>query len=245
MLCRPAENLTAHKHAIFLSHSGAQRNFTEQLCEELERNNLLPFYDKRPTSLPKGESFPPLIFSAASQCCVAVLILSHEYFTRSKWPMMELVEFVDAKMTTNPRLKLLPCYFQISRHDFNISLRTRRWLPTWEELAKSDPRIDLERWTKGVAALCPQNGIEYSEYRSEVAYRKAIVDAIQFLIPPTLKFDDSQIQGKGRLCKVINMLQYFVQKIPHDRILRIHHVELHFISTPCEAQNTCNTLEYI
>lgn len=201
---RQTPYLPPTKHAIFLSHSGAQKNFTEQLCEDLDRSHLFPFFDKRPTSLPKGEAFPPLIFSAASQCRVAVLILSDEYFSRSKWPMMELVAFMDAKNSINPSLKLLPLYFHISHHEIKDASKIKSWLSTWEEWARKDPRIDLEKWNQGLAALGLENGLEYDEYRSEVAYRKAVVDAVQFWIPPCLKFDDSQIQGKHRLCQVIS-----------------------------------------
>lgn len=33
-------------HNIFLSHSGAQKNFVEQLCEDLQRAKQSPFFDK-------------------------------------------------------------------------------------------------------------------------------------------------------------------------------------------------------
>ena len=85
------------KHKIFLSHSGTQKNFTAQLCEDLIRVSHFPFFDKRPDSLPKGKEFPSLLFKAARQCWVAILVLPEEFFTRSKWPMVELNEFVQAQ----------------------------------------------------------------------------------------------------------------------------------------------------
>ena len=51
------------KHTIFMSHSGAQKNFVEQLCEDLIRAKQAPFFDKRPDSLPKGEKLHNSFFT--------------------------------------------------------------------------------------------------------------------------------------------------------------------------------------
>jgi hypothetical protein len=72
-------------HKIFLSHSGVQKDFVEQLCEDLEGCKHFPFFDKRPSSLPKGKRFAKLILKAAQQCQMAVVVLSEDYVT-SKWP---------------------------------------------------------------------------------------------------------------------------------------------------------------
>lgn len=64
------------RHTIFLSHNRAQMNFVEQLCEDLERANQAPFFDKRPDNLLKGEKFAQLIFRAARQCHLAIVVVS-------------------------------------------------------------------------------------------------------------------------------------------------------------------------
>lgn len=90
------------EHKIFLSHSGVQKEFVEFLCEALESRWHTPFFDKRPSSLPKGETFANLIFRAVEQCEMMVVVISDDYFM-SKWPMMELEAFVRAVEENNKR----------------------------------------------------------------------------------------------------------------------------------------------
>jgi hypothetical protein len=67
------------KHKVFLSHSGAQKDFVEHLCVDLERCDRYPFFDKRRNSFRIGEKFPKLIFDAIEQCWVAVVVLSESF----------------------------------------------------------------------------------------------------------------------------------------------------------------------
>lgn len=48
-------------------------------------------FEKSRSSLPIGEPFPNLIFNAIEQCAVGVVVLLEEFFTKSKWLMLELV----------------------------------------------------------------------------------------------------------------------------------------------------------
>jgi len=91
---------------VFLSHSGAQKPFVQELLADLKAENHCPFYDDEESSLPKGEHFVPRILKAARHCR---LVLSEEFLT-SKWPMIELVEFVKVRKNDNKGLKLLPLY---------------------------------------------------------------------------------------------------------------------------------------
>ena len=96
-------------HKVFLSHSSAQKGFVEQLCVDLERCDRHPFFDKRHSSLPFGANFPQLIFQAIQQCQVGVLVLSQDYFTCTKWPMLELVAMAKFKLQ-NPHFIILPIF---------------------------------------------------------------------------------------------------------------------------------------
>ena len=96
-------------HKIFVSHSGAQKKFVRKLCRDLEKCYHFAFFDERDSSLPKGERFPELILRAAGQCRMAVVVVSEEYFV-SKWPMIELHAFVQARLRSNPDLKILPVF---------------------------------------------------------------------------------------------------------------------------------------
>ncbi|KAG0556584.1 hypothetical protein KC19_11G064900 [Ceratodon purpureus] len=190
------------KHKIFLSHSGAQKDFVEQLCEDLERFHHFPFFDKREDSLPKGERFPELIFQAAKQCRVAVVVVSEEFLTRTKWPMLELDAFVKAKKERNGYPRILPLFFKLSRAQCRESARRELWLEVWRGWARHDSKIVVEDWVNALNIFGPINGLEY-KLEGEVSYRKAARSAIIRLVPPELQFDTTSYQGSDRFCKLI------------------------------------------
>jgi len=83
------------KHKIFLSHSGAQKTFVVQLCKDLEDLNYFPFFIINvPTHYLQEKGIKPksLMLPKIAKY-LWWLILSREYLS-SKWPMLELVEFV-------------------------------------------------------------------------------------------------------------------------------------------------------
>lgn len=198
------------KHNIFLSHSGAQKNFVEQLCTDLERVNYNPFFDKRPDCLPKGETFPPLILKAAKQCRAAILVLSEEFFTRSKWPMIEFNAFVQARASTNPCLKILPLFLGITINEFKDAKRRKRWLKVWQDWAAIDDRIDVRKWVSALEALNPISAMEYGAGVGEVNFREKVKEVICKLVPPDLKWDVPQVLDMPRLCEVLNDLSIFM-----------------------------------
>jgi hypothetical protein len=189
------------KHKIFLSHSGAQKDFVEQLCVDLERCDRHPFFDKRSDSLPIGENFPQHIFDAIKQCHVGVVILSEEFFTRSKWPMIELVGMVKEANTRESSFKIMPVYLCISLDEFRDNSKRKEWLSYWEGLALEDKRINVKEWEDALKYLHPLNGMVYDGL-GEVKFRKAIIDEICRVVPPEMRLEDSHIQGRSRICKV-------------------------------------------
>jgi hypothetical protein len=168
------EEHSDYEHTIFLSHSGAQKNFVEQLCEDLERAKQSPFFDKRPESLPKGEVFARHIFRAAEQCEVAVVVVSEEYFSRSKWPMLELCAFVRSSKCK----VILPLFFGLSCKEFGNLERRERWFGTWHAWAQADARIRVEDWKNALRELDRRNGLEYVEALGEVVFRKDVVATV-------------------------------------------------------------------
>lgn len=187
----------------------------EQLCLDLERKGYsFPFFDQRSHSLPKGKDFAPLILEAAKQCHVAVIVLSENYLT-SKWPMIELGAFYEAKLENPRRLNVLPLFFKLSREELDDRSIEDRWMPKWKEFADLDTRIDVHKWKKAVKSLPQVNGLIFEQsrtvmyntgasYRSEVEYRSAITQAILELSPPDLTYGTSEtVVGYDRLCKVL------------------------------------------
>ncbi|KAG0601423.1 hypothetical protein M758_11G109500 [Ceratodon purpureus] len=191
----------ASGHSIFLSHSGAQKNFVEQLCVDLESCNRSVFFDKRSDSLPKGEPFPQHIFNAIQECQVGVVVLSEEFFS-SKWPMLELVAMSKRMRLGNSRLRIMPIFLSMSPVECRDVTNHGRWLSTWCEWAQEDKRMDIEEWKEAVKLLGPMNGF-YKVGLGEVKFRKEIVKEICKVVRPTTTWDDSHVEGGSRLCKII------------------------------------------
>ena len=192
-------------HKIFLSHSGCQKEFVEQLCVDLESRHRFPFFDKRSSSLPKGERFPDLIKAAVAQCEMMVVVVSEEYFT-SKWPIIELNGFMQAAKKSKT-LKILPLFFGLNVDEFSDSDRQEKWFKKWETMAKDDKRIDMDEWKESLKWFGGFNGLVYDRHSKEVvAYRKTIVSNICKAIPSDIKYDESHVQGRSKLCQVILLM---------------------------------------
>jgi len=184
---------------IFLSHSGHQKPFVEQLYWDLRNRGHTLFFDKSSDSLPKGKAFPELIVQAARECVVAVVVLSEQYLM-SKWPMLELVAFVDAQRTCNPKLHILPLFYKLDVGDLKDG---QRWKAEWQSLAALDARVDPRKCEDALRILTRSNGERFSEYgESEVRYRKAIVAGLYQLSRPYLKYSTPSMVGRSRLCQV-------------------------------------------
>ena len=186
---------------MFLSHSGIQKSFVEQLCLDVERSDRVPFFDKRRESLPIGEHFPNIIFQSIQQCQVGVVVLSKDFFSCTKWPMLELVAMVKLKLQ-NSNFKIIPIFLGISHSQCRDETNHKKWLVLWDGWARQDDRIDIQEWKKALEVFGPTNGISCNDL-DEVTCRKEIVEAICKIIPPESSiWDDSHVQGRIWICKV-------------------------------------------
>lgn len=188
------------KHKVFLSHSGAQKDFVEQLCIDLERCDRYPFFDKRRSSLPVGMKFPKLLFAAIQQCEVGVVVLSEEFFSETKWPMLELVEMVRSSKRLEASIIIVPVFFGISRELCRKLESQKRWISKWKEWAETDKTIDIEEWKLALKIFGSTTSLSLKA--GEVSLRKEVVDAVCDLVLPESRWDDSNVEGKDRLCKV-------------------------------------------
>ncbi|KAG0607590.1 hypothetical protein M758_8G040700 [Ceratodon purpureus] len=119
---------------IFLSHSGAQKVFVKQLYEELTRRydgQHRVFYDEY--SIKHGESISSTIMKNAKTCDLAVAVLSEEYFTRSKPPMLELAASFKASKHGNGVPCLLPVFLGLRPEHAKEYSRQLVWKSKWEE----------------------------------------------------------------------------------------------------------------
>ena len=199
-----SEYVLESKHKVFLSHSGAQKDFVEQLCVDLERCDRYPFFDKLRSSLPTGEKFPKLIFDAIKQCQVGVLVLSEDFFMRSKWPMLELNAMVKEFEKPNSSMKIIPVFYKISVNALKDPKNHVRWTSQWVKWAHNDrdKRIDVEEWKRVLRVIGSINGMVSKEGVSDVKFREAVVEEVCGLVCSEIRWDDSHVQGRSRICKV-------------------------------------------
>ena len=96
-----------------MCRSGKQKPFVYDLFDDFQRvprsQSNERFFDVQDASLPKGEEWIDRLTKTARNCKVAVMILTKDFLT-SKWPMLELLHFIDAQKTTNCGMKLLPIF---------------------------------------------------------------------------------------------------------------------------------------
>ncbi|KAG0561405.1 hypothetical protein KC19_9G062400 [Ceratodon purpureus] len=215
------------KHKVFLSHSGFQKGFVEHLCEELEGCYRFPFFDKRRESLPIGEDFSRHIFDAIQQCDVGVVILSDEFIT-SKWPMMELVAMhervLDEVEKGKSKFKVIPVFFRTSPKDLDDHDKCDQWISCWLKFAKDNPkRVQVGKWEAALKYLRKLNGVVYEGF-GEVKLVKEIVDEICKVVPAEIKMEDSHIQGRSRIC---NIIQNTINAIRKDNIHGVSVLGLH------------------
>lgn len=206
--CRAKKRLRSElklepEHKIFLSHSGKQKDFTTYLCKDLEKRGHEPFFDKRDASLPKGEKFAELIIKAAKQCEMLVVVVSEDYFM-SKWPMIELSAFVQARkqgsIANAKKPKVFPLFYELSINEVRDEGNRQKWYKQWERF-EGDDRIKLKDWMEALEELHKFNGLQY-DHGDLDDYLSAIVFSICSSIQPDAKWDDDHVQGKSNICKV-------------------------------------------
>ena len=111
--------------------------FSTSICA-LMQHDRHPFIDKLRRSLLVGERFLHLIFDAIRQCQVGVVVLLEEFFTRTKWPMLELkLELVvmveETKNLFNQKLKMIPIFYNISHEKCFDSNVQSQWMMRWRK----------------------------------------------------------------------------------------------------------------
>ncbi|KAG0590866.1 hypothetical protein KC19_1G132100 [Ceratodon purpureus] len=190
------------QHDVFLSHSGQEKAFVEQLYHDLKRMNQRPFFDEDSDCLRKAEKFAGEILEAAGQCRVGVVVVSEAYLT-SKWPMLELSRFVECGV------KVFPLFFKLSPSDLKGNEVEAKWKQSWRELVeRGEVKEDvMEMWSEAVKELRSSNGLEYGKFaKSEYKYRCAVVEEICKIVPPVLEWSTDEIQGYERVCEATSSM---------------------------------------
>jgi hypothetical protein len=190
------------KHKVFLSHSGKDKAFVSYLDHRLRSVHHYPFFDVREDSLPLGDKFADIIFQACKQCRLAIVVVSDNYFM-SKWPMLELASFVEAKNVVNLEMKILPLFYRLTVAEFKEPKRQRVWFEKWKMFKESDKRVDILSWKNAMRVLGGYNGIEFcGTGQTEDEYIESIVQSVFKSVPPDVLYDDSHVKGGTHLCEV-------------------------------------------
>ena len=99
-------------------------------------------------------------------------------------------------------VQLEGCYQFFFFKEFDDLNNRNRWVSCWQKLAMENPRrVNVEKCEAAVKYLHSINGLLYDGL-SELRFQKEIVAEICRVVPPEVKYEDSHIQGKLRLCKV-------------------------------------------
>ena len=192
------------KHKVFMSHSGKDKAFVSHLDHRLRSVHHYPFFDVREDSLPLGDEFADIIFEASKQCRLAIVVVSDDFFM-SKWPMLELASFVEAKNGVNPEMKILPLFYRLTVAQFKDPERQRIWFAKWKLFKESDKRLDILSWENALRVLGGHNGVVYcGTGQTEEKYIESIVELVFRSIPPDVLYDDSHVKGGTHLREVSN-----------------------------------------
>ena len=120
--------------------------------------------------------------------------------------MIELNGFMQA-YKKDKTLKILPLFFGLNVGEFSDSARQEEWFKKWETMAKKDHRIKVGEWKECLKWFGAFNGLVYDRHSKEVvAYRKEIVSNICKSIPSDIKYDESHVQGRSKLCQLILLM---------------------------------------
>lgn len=208
----------SRSYDIFLSHSGAQKDFVEHLSAELARvcGQYSVFFDR--DAIEHGEQISTTILEYARTCKLAVAVVSEEYFTRSRPPMMELAASYTAAKAGNgsPSLPcLLPVFLALHPEDAKDSSTQSRWRKMWQkwevnekmsERRKSRPsRVEPTVWKEAVDRLLDTRGPIYIPeeygYDPEVFLKKVAqviarkLDVLHRGVGPSKEVDPSEDTG--------------------------------------------------
>ena len=175
---------------MFLSHSGKDKAFVGHLDHRLRSVNHYPFFDVHEDSLPLGDKFTDIIFQASKKCQLAIVVVSDDFFM-SKWPMLELASFVEAKNGDNPEMKILPLFYRLTFAQFKEPKRRRVWFTKWKMLQKSNERLDISSWKDALSGLGGQNDAMFcGTGQDEVRYIESIVQSVFMWVPPGVLYYD-------------------------------------------------------
>jgi hypothetical protein len=105
--------------------------------------------------------FPDHLVQKIENTDLGIVIVSEEFFQK-KWPMIELMRFMELYMVPKPpKLRVLPVFYKLAPEAVRKHVEDEDWKKCWMEMSTERHPIDWEKCTKVVKTLCGMNGVQY------------------------------------------------------------------------------------
>jgi hypothetical protein len=124
--------------------------------------------------------FPPQILEELDKTDIGMVLVTPDFFTR-KWPMIELVAFVESFERNSNMRRVLPLYYRMTVNQVRDHLVTGVWDVEWTRMStRGDHPLSVERCRHAVQTLCCFTGVEYNgdDLGREKEYIKEILKLV-------------------------------------------------------------------
>lgn len=110
----------------------------------------------------KARDFRNLLFQQIEITDLGIVVVSEEFF-KKKWPMVELMKFVELdEQHKHPKVLVLPLFYKLTTEGVRIHLEHGFWEEWWKKMSTQRHPINSQKCREAVETLCNMNGIEYS-----------------------------------------------------------------------------------
>ena len=159
----PTVPVAGPKLHVFICHTGGKKSdgslkiFPTHLYEDLRRDpRYIVFMD---SGMKMGVDFTKEIKEELWKADLGIVVLSDEFF-RSKWCMVELIEFVE--LHSKNKVRVLPLFYAITPDQVRASLRDQRWEDDWRNMSTDSHPVNVGDYRKAVETLCNIYGMRYT-----------------------------------------------------------------------------------
>lgn len=165
---------------IFISHTGGKdgslKVFPIRLSKELMKNQRYKVFIDR--GMKKGVDFTEVIKQEIRKTDLGIVVITEEFFRR-KWPMLELVEFVELHKKNGVRV--LPLFYMLTPDAVRSFLERQFWEDDWRKMSTEQHPIIVADYRRAVTILCNINGINYNytDRSHEEIYTQDVLTAEQ------------------------------------------------------------------
>jgi len=123
-----------------------------------------------------GKPFAKKIFRELDRFDVGLVVVTEDFFV-GKWPMTELIAFVEAqKNDPLERTRVLPLFYKLTPDEVRGHLNERTWEDAWEKMNNGTHPLKVEKCRQAVTWLCSDRGIPYASPKLD--HTRAYIETI-------------------------------------------------------------------